>query len=262
MRSIEPAGLTLTSLRGRNTRGPVPAADVYLLAVPDAALRAVASRLAPHLAPTAVALHCAGARDVDELAPLAAVGLAVGVFHPLVSFAGTRGDTSLRGATFTAHGQTRATRCARRLATRLDARCVVLAAPPGPAYHAAAALVANGAAALSHAGVSVLRELGFTTRAAEHALGALLASVAQNVAHVGLPTALTGPVVRGDVPTVQRHLDALGALDPKLREVYAAMQPAIVACAVAAGLPAQTARKLRSASAAAPAMRQKRTPTR
>jgi predicted short-subunit dehydrogenase-like oxidoreductase (DUF2520 family) len=250
-------GIAHASLRGRSLRGPVPPAELYLLAVPDAALRNVAERLAPQLAPEACALHLAGARDVDELAALSARGVAVGVFHPLVSFAHARGAASLEGASFTAFGQARATRAARRLAKQLGARCVVLPAAPGPAYHAAAALVANGAAALTHAAVRVLSELGFSPAAAELALSALLASVASNVRTVGVPAALTGPVMRGDVGTVERHLAALHALDPALREAYAALQPAIVDCAVAAGLASDVAHQLLRV-AASPARRRGR----
>jgi predicted short-subunit dehydrogenase-like oxidoreductase (DUF2520 family) len=43
------------------------------------------------------------------------------------------------------------------------------------------------------------------------ALAALLGSTARNLATIGLPDALTGPIARGDVQTVERHLAALAA---------------------------------------------------
>jgi predicted short-subunit dehydrogenase-like oxidoreductase (DUF2520 family) len=190
-------------------------------------------------------VHSAGARDVHELAPLAARGLHVGVLHPLISFAGTRGGTSLGDATFTTFGDPRAIAAARRLCRLIGARCVRLEAAPGPGYHAAAALVANGTAALTHAGVRILGELGFSRRAAERALAGLLASVAANVRDVGVPAALTGPVLRGDVATVESHLAALGALSRELQHAYLAVQPVIIGSAVQAGLPTKIARSLR-----------------
>jgi predicted short-subunit dehydrogenase-like oxidoreductase (DUF2520 family) len=228
---------------------PFPVAQLYVLAVPDARIREVAAELSERVERGCCVVHCAGARDVSELAPLSARGVHVGVLHPLVSFASARGGTSLGDSTFTTFGDVRATAAARRLCKLLGARCVRLDAAPGPAYHAAAALVANGTAALTHAGVRILCELGFSRRAAERALASLLTSVAVNVREVGVPAALTGPVVRGDVATIERHLAALGALDRGLRRTYAALQPVIVDSALEAGLPTHVARRIRRATA-------------
>ena len=42
----------------------------------------------------------------------------------------------------------------------------------------------------------------------------------QNLAQVGLPGALTGPVERGDVSSVEQHLRTLEARAPELLELY------------------------------------------
>jgi predicted short-subunit dehydrogenase-like oxidoreductase (DUF2520 family) len=215
--------------------------------VPDARIRELAQALAPFVDSRATVLHCAGAQDVAALAAPSAAGASVGVFHPLVSFASPT-HVKLRGATFTTFGDARAVAVASRLARRLGAHSVALS-PPGPAYHAAAALVANGAAALAYAGARILVELGFEQRAAERALGALLHSVAENVARVGVPSALTGPVVRGDIATVAEHVRALAAQDPASLRAYLTVQPLVVDSALAAGLAPELARELLGVSA-------------
>jgi predicted short-subunit dehydrogenase-like oxidoreductase (DUF2520 family) len=222
-------------------RAARPFADVRtcVLAVPDGCIREIARQLAPMLDRRARVLHCAGARGLEELAPCAARGCAVAVFHPLVSFASSRRPVSLHGATFTSLGDVRATREAKRLSRLVGAHCVVLAARSGEEaarYHAAAALLANGAAALADVAARVLCELGYEQRTAERALAGLLASVATNVESVGVPEALTGPVVRGDSATVARHLAALARSDPSASRAYAAVQPVVVASARARGL--------------------------
>jgi predicted short-subunit dehydrogenase-like oxidoreductase (DUF2520 family) len=243
-RALSAAGIDCRLVAGRAARFP-GAADVYLLAVPDARIRDVASRLTDQLGKAHVVLHCAGARDARELDVLAARGVATGVFHPLLSFAGAR--PSFVDATFTVLGVPRARRTARHLARALGARVVQLEAPPGPAYHAAAALLANGAAALAHLSAQVLAAVGFSPRAAEHALAGLLHSVAHNIDAVGVPAALTGPVSRGDGATVSAHLAALVAIDPKLARAYRALQPAILDSARAQGLAPSLARKVERA---------------
>lgn len=246
--ALRAADVAATSVPGTRFRRPRAHVRLYVLAVPDAAIAAIASAIARTPDRRTATLHVAGARGLDELAPLARAGMPIGVFHPLVSFASPAHAPALRGATFTCFGDRAAVAQGRRLAKQLGARCVVLPSAPGPAYHAAAALVANGGAALAYAGAVLLTRIGFDQRAAEHALGGLLASVAQNVGALGVPASLTGPVARGDVATVTRHLDAVAALEPPLADAYAALQPIIVATARAAGLDARTARAILRAS--------------
>jgi hypothetical protein len=52
------------------------------------------------------------------------------------------------------------------------------------------------------------------------ALIPLLSSVVANLAQLGLPGALTGPVERGDVSSVERHLKTLEARAPELLALY------------------------------------------
>jgi predicted short-subunit dehydrogenase-like oxidoreductase (DUF2520 family) len=203
---------------------------VYVLAVPDAAIANVAARIAARLAARDVVLHCAGARDLSELEAAARVGAATCVLHPLVSFASRRKLPPLAGATFVAHGSPRALSAARWLCRKLEARCLV-APITGPAYHAAAALLANGSAALAYSAQRILVELGVTPRSAQQALAGLLATVAQNVRALGVPAALTGPLSRGDQATVRAHLRALARLSPELAGHYRHTLPIIAACA-------------------------------
>jgi len=72
--------------------------------------------------------------------------------------------------------------------------------------------VSNHAVALVDAGVEVLTSVGLDRAQATRALAGLLASTAANLSRVGLPEALTGPIARGDVAVVARHLLALRPL--------------------------------------------------
>lgn len=214
---------------------------LVVLAVPDRAIPSVASALAPRVARGTIVLHCAGALDTAPLAACKQAGAAVGVMHPLVSFADARKPPSLEGTCFLLAGDRRAVAAARSIAVELGARPIA-ARIHGPAYHAAAALAANGAAALAAHAVRVLASLGLRERDAARAIGALLRTVGDNVASVGLPGALTGPVVRGDDATVRAHREALGELDPRALAAYDAMAPSILSLARAQGLPEERAR--------------------
>jgi predicted short-subunit dehydrogenase-like oxidoreductase (DUF2520 family) len=207
-----------------------PDKTVFLLAVPDGAIAEVAAQLPARIARGDVVMHCAGARGPEELAACARAGAATGVLHPLVSFASRHKLPPLAGATFVAQGAPAALRAARWLCKQLSAE--YLPAPiVGPAYHAAAALLANGSAALAYSAQQILVELGVPARRADRALAGLLLTVALNVRALGVPSALTGPVSRGDTKTVHAHVRALQRLSPELARQYRLVQPIIAACA-------------------------------
>jgi predicted short-subunit dehydrogenase-like oxidoreductase (DUF2520 family) len=243
-RSLESSGQHAVVAAGRRWKPSiVQHADAVVLAVSDDSIEMVASKVAPDLRSSATVLHCAGARGVDELRSCEAQGAAVGVLHPLVSFPSTRGSPNLRGTTFTVNGSRRAIIMGRRIARACGARTVV--AQTGDArYHAAAALAANGAAALAFVSVGVLEGLGFDKRAAERAIGGLLQSVGENVQSLGVPGALTGPIARGDAEAVANHRRALRDVSRNTLVAYDAVVPIIVKCARAAGLSQSKASKI------------------
>jgi predicted short-subunit dehydrogenase-like oxidoreductase (DUF2520 family) len=219
-------------------------ADVLVLAVSDDAIESVAAAIAPSVRLEATVLHCAGARSVEVLAPCEARGAAVGILHPLVSFPVKRDNPSLVGATFVVSGSKRAIVASRRIAKACGAR-VLVAHTGDPAYHAAAALVANGAAALAFVSVGILERLGFDKRAAERAIGGLLETVGQNVQSLGVPDSLTGPIARGEATAVSSHRRALRRVSRPALQAYDALVPVIVRCARAAGLPKSKADEIR-----------------
>jgi predicted short-subunit dehydrogenase-like oxidoreductase (DUF2520 family) len=170
----------------------------------------------------AAVVHVAGALAPDVLAPLRPLCAGVGQAHPMVSFASPDFHPSLRGAHLLATGDPIAVQRARWMARRLGMVARTFRGVDRTSYHAAAGLVANGAAALAAGGARLLTIAGFSHEVAPFLLGPLLRSVAENVQALGLPEALTGPVRRGDARAVMRHLDAIGAYAPDLAELYRA----------------------------------------
>ncbi len=86
-------------------------------------------------------------------------------------------------------------------------------------YHAAAVMAANQVIALMEGAFSLLEECHFTRKEAMQALYPLVMDNMENIWKVGTTQALTGPVERDDVTTVQKHLQEL---DGTTKEVYIA----------------------------------------
>lgn len=199
----------------------VEAADVVFLTTRDDGIAEVAAALP--FRPGQLVAHCSGAMPLSTLAPAAARGAAVAGFHPLQTFPDEEGAARFRGITFgieAADPEARAT--LERLAEDLGGRVVALDAATRPLYHAAAVLAGPLVAGLAGVAGELWSGLGRDRRGGLEALAPLLVATAEGVAAAGVPDAMTGPFVRGDVEPVRAHLAAL-ADRPATRRAYAAL---------------------------------------
>jgi predicted short-subunit dehydrogenase-like oxidoreductase (DUF2520 family) len=88
------------------------------------------------------------------------------------------------------------------------------------AYHAAASIASNLLVALEESAADLLAKAGVED--GRELLAPLVLRSAANWAERG-PDALTGPIARGDVETVERHRAALRRLAPELEPLYEAL---------------------------------------
>lgn len=199
-------------------------ADVVVLAVRDRDVRPTAEKLrdAGIVPKRAVCVHVSGALDAEPLAPLRAVCAGVAQMHPMIAFASTDHAPSLKGGHVHVQGDAAAVKRAEQIAKLLGMKARTFPRLDTVGYHAAAGLVANGAAALAALGAELLVRAGVPRDVAPHLLGPLLASVADNVEALGFPAALTGPVRRGDAAGVEKHLAVLREKLPAAIPLYIA----------------------------------------
>ena len=258
-RAFRMSGVPVVGLHGRHvhegpdpvTAGTIPAtiatATVVLVAVRDAQIDdALRELLEAPLAPDAVVLHASGSAEPAMLDQVRAHGHAAGTFHPLVPIADPlRAPQQLCGAWVGIDGDERAKTASRDLAAALG--CHVFDIPPGQKarYHAAAVIVSNFPAVLLATGDRVLAETGIPAEAAEQALRALFLAAIGNLRRQHGAVSLTGPILRGDVDTIQRHLVAL-ADDPGALEVYRSLSRALVDLASDAGTDADRLQAIRA----------------
>lgn len=146
----------------------------------------------------------------------------VAQMHPMISFASRTSFPTLTRGNVHVQGDAAAVTRARRLAKKLGMSPRTFPGLDTVGYHAAAGIVANGAAALSAMGAKLLEASGVPASDAPKLLGPLLRSVADNVEALGFPDALTGPVRRGDAAGIGRQIDLLRERFPELLPIYLA----------------------------------------
>jgi len=215
---------------------PAQGTTAVFLAVPDEALVGLSMSLAAQgdASPGCAAFHLSGALGTDPLAPLVEKGYSVGTLHPLQSLADpVLGAQRLAEVYFAVSGEPGAVSTARRLLNHLGAFLLTIPVARRPVYHAAAVFASNYLASLVGAAGRLMVQAGVPE---DEALGAILPLARgslENLARLGPTRALTGPVSRGDVETVQLHLRAL---EPRERALYASLGLEVLKLATEGGL--------------------------
>lgn len=247
----------------------VPNAIVFL-AVPDGAVSTIAARLRERgrrVPETVAFVHLSGALGLDSLEPLRGRH-PVGSFHPLQSFPEPRPPASMRGIVVAVDASTAGLQ--RRLATlarTLGARPKHVDDSQRALYHAAAVFASNYVDVLLGKAVEVLSAAGWSDGEATSGLLPLTEGTLANVRKRGPLAALTGPVRRGDVDTVERHLAALTELSrsetsragPPVVDLYRMLGLIALEIAVEAGLePAAVERMQRALTQQVAATRRRR----
>jgi predicted short-subunit dehydrogenase-like oxidoreductase (DUF2520 family) len=234
-RGLRSKGARVTLRPARKGLPRAIAADIVVLAVRDRDLAPLAEKLVGVVSRDAVVVHVAGALGAEALSPLRGACAGVAQMHPMIAFASSRRAPALVGGHVRVQGDRKAVARARALMTTLGMVPRELPGLDTVAYHAAAGLVANGAAALAAVGAELLAKGGVPRDVAPAMLGPLLRSVAENVSVLGFPDALTGPVRRGDVAGLQKHLATLRAKLPDAVPLYLAAAAAQLPLARAIG---------------------------
>ena len=187
-------------------------ADLVILCVPDAVIAEVAAQIGvgQWLA------HTSGATTLDALTPHTRRFS----LHPLQTFTPDRGPEQLDGAWAAVTGENgEAVEAGFELARLLDVEPFELDDEDRPIYHAGAVVAASFLVTLHEAASELFRTAG----APPEALEPLMRRVIENEFQP------TGPHVRGDWETIERHLTELRERRPDLEPLYRALTDATAA---------------------------------
>ena len=203
-------------------------AAIVLIATPDRAIRRACDRIARGggLRPGVLVLHASGAQTRGLLDAARGAGALRAVIHPLQSVPSReQGVVNLPGSYFRIEADPGALRRVRALVRDLGGRELALprwkSDPQSAAlYHAGAVAASNYLVTLLDFAVRHLQALGADRLQALEALLPLTRGTLANVERLGIPGALTGPIARGDAPTIAGHVAALGERAPELLELY------------------------------------------
>jgi predicted short-subunit dehydrogenase-like oxidoreductase (DUF2520 family) len=200
------------------------ALDATLLwfCVTDREIRAAAAGLADRArGKVQFAFHSSGALTSRELDPLRKSGIAVASVHPLMTFV-PGGHPLLTGAPFAVEGDVVATRMARRVVRDLGGDCFLLPAKSNAAYHTWATMTSPLLLAFLVTLEDAAVVAGLTREDARRKSLPIIRQTLENYSRLGPQNSFSGPIIRGDVETVAKHLAVLRK-HPEARAVYVAL---------------------------------------
>ncbi|UGQ46296.1 Rossmann-like and DUF2520 domain-containing protein [Massilia endophytica] len=202
-------------------------ADVYLLAVTDDQIVSACEALAGAVPlQGSVVFHCSGALASDRLSAARDAGALVASVHPIRSFADVEAVAAHFAGTFCGvEGEEPALAVLLPALERIGARPVRIDASAKTVYHAAAVFASNYLVTVLDAALRAYQAAGIPEDVARELARPLAEESMRNVFRLGPAPALSGPIARGDMATVQRQQQALAAWDAATGALYAALVP-------------------------------------
>jgi len=208
--------------RTRSLNDAGPASDILWICHTDDALAETAKLLARKPGWSGkIVLHSSGALTSDVLSPLKRKGASTASLHPMMTF--VPGATPrIEEVPFAVEGDSRAVAVARRIVRDLGAESFAINKRAKPLYHALGSFSSPLIVAALVTAERVGRSAGLTASQTRRVMGPILRQTMKNYAERGAAAAFSGPIKRGDINTVLRHLKELKRV-PGASEVYRAL---------------------------------------
>jgi len=168
-----------------------------------------------------IALHSSGALGSDELRALKRRGAAIASVHPMMTFVAGK-VVSMSGVAFALEGDAIAVRAARRIARDLGGYPFQIRKENKALYHAIGAFCSPLIIALLTAGEKVARQAKIPQAEMPRVIQPILLRTIENYVKQGAAASFSGPIKRGDVETIRKHLAALKKV-PLARAAYVAL---------------------------------------
>lgn len=195
-----------------NLKNTAKKAEIVFITTSDGAIKGVCKKVASEggFHRGSIVFHMSGALPSKVLSSARDAGARIASIHPLQSLADVReAVTSLPGSYFCVEGDKEAVSVAKEIVAALKGKEITLHVDKKPLYHAGAAVVSNYLVATIGFGLELYEAAGINRKDSINALMPLIKGTIKNIEAVGIPSALTGPISRGDAGIVECHLKAI-----------------------------------------------------
>jgi len=166
-------------------------------------------------------IHTSGLLTSSILLPLAKKGSDVASMHPMQTFSSKFIPSNIfHGVYLVCEGTPPAMIYCKNIARKLKANFLSIKSTSKVPYHLAGTVAANLFFALIDISDKLFNECGITKNIRKNIIESLTRQVIENYKHAGAKSSLTGPLVRGDIITIQQHLNHISENHPEIRAIY------------------------------------------
>lgn len=193
--------------------------EIVFLTVSDDALKDVALGLATNLKSLKekTVVHCSGTYSSQVLSNLKEKEAWIASFHPMKAI--TRTTQTFDGTWFDMDGDKDALAQLEVVAQHLGAKTFRVEPEAKPLLHASAVVASNYLVVLADMVSKMAKQAGIDEETAIKAITPLMDNTLENIRQMGVKDALTGPIARGDVNTIAKHLKTLDSM-PEILSLY------------------------------------------
>ncbi|MCL2689413.1 MAG: DUF2520 domain-containing protein [Chitinispirillia bacterium] len=216
--------------------------SVIMISVPDDEIHSCAQKLADCecVTPGTVVFHCSGFCSSDVLEPLKARGCITASIHPVKSFSDPKSAYDNFDKTPCAlEGREPVLRFLTQSLNAIGGDVFVIEAKNKPLYHSAAVFLNNYIVALMNSSLILLKKSGLDDEQSNAVAKALAPAAVDNVLQFGAASSLTGPIIRGDIETVGKEIEALstqcGQYGKDFSDLYKILGKAALSLAIQSG---------------------------
>lgn len=212
-------------------------AEIIFICVPDDLIPSVVEEISTLNFEGKYVFHTSGTLSSEILKPLARKGAQVASFHPAQTFSEPLTDPGIFEHIYIGlEGDAEAVELGQELAEKVGAQVLLLSPAEKPLYHLSLSIASNFLVVLLYEVAELLKTIGLEEKAIVEILDPLLERTLLNIKNKGPVSSLTGPLVRGDLETVKKHL-SITRLHPGLDRIYRAMAAEALKIARERGLP-------------------------
>lgn len=183
--------------------------DIIFITTPDSQIQQIANKLllANIDLNNRLIIHCSGTLPSEILEELTSKGAEVGCFHPLQSI--TKKTTSFKNIYFDIEGEEGVLPKLEELALKLGAKSIRVTKKEKELLHISAVIISNYLVTLADIALQISGSTEIPQRTLLDAFLPLMMSTLNNLGESTTSEALTGPIARGDIQTVQKHIKLL-----------------------------------------------------
>lgn len=197
-------------------------ADIVWICVPDDAIAALAEQMTDERDWRGkIVVHSSGALSSDTLEPLRRKGAEVASAHPLMTFVSSS-QPKLKGVPFALEGTAKALTAVETIISDFEAHAFRIARTEKAAYHAFGFFSSPGIVALIAAAIDVGKLAGLEGKRVRALMEPIVRQTIDNCFRTSPQQAFSGPVRRGDVETIRKHLKVLDE-HPDLLDLYGSL---------------------------------------